>query len=360
MKARSENERDTDAFRKYLRDIGREIQDLAHGEEGKHRQIGNAAFEKAILGSHAHHLPKTLSFSGYEENPFYYNLGGGTFVEIGVALGVCRVEDGRGVVSADFDGDGDLDLALRNVFEPSLLLFRNHAGTGNALEVRLRGKKNRFGIGARVTVDGRMQELVCGEGYLSGNAPVLHFGLGTSPIASKVVIRWPGGDVQELRDVSRGILTVTEGGGAEHAPFRAPSQASAATDVRPAHVGEKLELELESLEGSKAKTAGKLSVICVWSTTCASCMEESKHFEAFDALLKKRGGAYFAVNVDDDVLERVGKTPIPTWIGKGLRARLLNPSEPLVPTTLVIGPDGVLKARHVGVLTPEELERLLD
>lgn len=365
MKARS---RDPENFRVYLHDLGREIRDLAQAEERRRSVVGNAGFEKSTAVLHEDGRPhlKTLSFSGYEENPFYYNLGGGKFAEIGGALGVTRVEDGRGLASADLDGDGDLDLVLRNVFEPTLLYLRNHLGTERpAIEVRLRGmKSNRFGIGTRVTVDGRMQELVCGEGYLSCGPPSLHFGLGAESKAKRIKIRWPSGARQEILDVEPCILTVTEGGSFEKKPFREASRPTGTPRPRPAHVGESLEIALRSTDGRTANLEGKWSVLCLWSVTCKSCFEESRRFGEFSETMERRGAAYYAVNIDDDLEQldafvKEQKFAVPIWIGGEFRDRLLNPGEPLVPTTIVLDPAGRVRRRHVGTTTVEDLERLL-
>ena len=116
----------------------------------------------------------------------------------------------------DYDNDGDLDVFIVNLDQPSILL-RNDGGNGNHwIMIRLEGtKSNRDGIGARVTVRAgdleQTEELKTGTSYLSQNDPRLHFGLGGRTRVDEIVIRWPGGTTQKLAGIdSDQILYVVE------------------------------------------------------------------------------------------------------------------------------------------------------
>lgn len=130
------------------------------------------------------------------------NLGNGRFADGSAAAGLKRLNpvSARGGAYADFDNDGDLDLAVSVMDGPPLLL-RNDTATGapggHWLRLALEGvKSNRFGVGARVkvTAGGRTQTASprAGESYLSSNDPRLHFGLGTA-VAADVEVTWPSG-----------------------------------------------------------------------------------------------------------------------------------------------------------------------
>ena len=98
----------------------------------------------------------------------------------GVGLdGTPRV-NGRGLATADYDNDGDVDVAVNSI-GGRLLLLRNDGAPGHWLEVRLRT----FAPGAVVTAvlpDGRriVREVLAGSSYLSSEDPRVHFGLGTA------------------------------------------------------------------------------------------------------------------------------------------------------------------------------------
>jgi hypothetical protein len=143
-----------------------------------------------------------LSFSGYEREPFFYNVGG-RFEEIAGAAGLGRLEDGRSMVRIDFDRDGDEDLLLWNYRVETLKLLRNEAGSRkNFIVLKLRQPgPNTHGIGARITVTAGETRLTrylnCGEGYLASHPPEVHVGVGTAERVD-VEITWPDGASQRF------------------------------------------------------------------------------------------------------------------------------------------------------------------
>jgi hypothetical protein len=124
----------------------------------------------------------------------------------------------RGVATADYDRDGRLDLVV--VDQPGTIhLYRNVTPRAKQhwLEVRTRGtRSNRDGCGARVTLAARsgtqVREVFCGSvGLGSGSDTVVHFGLATAKVATRLTIGWPSGMKQVLRNVKADrLLTVTE------------------------------------------------------------------------------------------------------------------------------------------------------
>jgi hypothetical protein len=117
---------------------------------------------------------------------------------------------GRGAATADFDNDGDLDVAVNTIGGP-LLLLENTGTDGTWLEVAAADGEP----GTRVEVrlpDGRVlaRELEAGTSYLSGNDPRQAFGLGGATTVDLVRVTWPDGHVATLHDVGAGrIVEVT-------------------------------------------------------------------------------------------------------------------------------------------------------
>jgi len=116
----------------------------------------------------------------------------------------------RGLAAADYDGDGDLDLALTQNGGAARLL-RNDSPPGRWLRVALAGRtSNRSGYGAVVTaVAGErriVRRLVSGRSYLSASEPVVTLGLGDAERIDRLEVQWPSGAVQGVEDPPLGRL----------------------------------------------------------------------------------------------------------------------------------------------------------
>ena len=135
-----------------------------------------------------------------------------TFVDEASARGMTDTEQGRGVVCADFDNDGDIDIFMTNRgLENSGALWINddRASTNASLSVRLVGRApNTEAAGARirVTVGGstQMREVAIGNNFTSQNPATQVFGLGAASAAASVEIEWPDGSVDTYSNVAAG------------------------------------------------------------------------------------------------------------------------------------------------------------
>jgi hypothetical protein len=127
---------------------------------------------------------------------------GTSFAEQGVAYGLNDTLSGRGVVCADFDNDGDLDIFQTSDRQPNSGLLRENrtAASGrNFLKVSLAGlAPNTEAVGARIYVTitaggaDHMREIMVGsDNYTSQNPALQHFGLGTAAVVQQVRIVWP-------------------------------------------------------------------------------------------------------------------------------------------------------------------------
>lgn len=153
-------------------------------------------------------------------NPLLFWNGGAKegYFEVGRLCGdsFSKKWVGRGAAPADYDGDGDLDLAVVN-FGEKMVLLRNEGKTGHHwLEVKLRSKgKNTFGVGGKVTIrygkNAQTSVVGCTPSYLSQPDLTLHFGLGEHDRVDLLQVLWPSGKDQELKGVKADqILTVQE------------------------------------------------------------------------------------------------------------------------------------------------------
>ena len=120
-----------------------------------------------------------------QPHSLYLNLGDGTFLDASALAGpdLQKPALGRGVAFADFDNDGDVDLAIANM-NGAPQLFRNDLPAGHHwVTFRTVGREsNRDGIGARITVTAgglrQVWEIKRTVAIYSCSDPRAHFGLG--------------------------------------------------------------------------------------------------------------------------------------------------------------------------------------
>jgi enediyne biosynthesis protein E4 len=164
---------------------GKEELFVANGHLGDPKQVG-VALEMP---------PQCFTFDGSRWHECSQQAGayfGGRYV-------------GRGVAMADFDDDGDVDLAVVHQNLPMALL-RNDSQRGHWLKLQFVGRRsNRNAIGARATVHHEtanlLQELAGGTSYCAAHQPILVFGLGESAAPCRVEIHWPNGAAQTFDEV---------------------------------------------------------------------------------------------------------------------------------------------------------------
>jgi enediyne biosynthesis protein E4 len=158
----------------------------------------------------------------------FHNLGKGQFEKIADgALGpdFSRLIAGRGLATADFDNDGDIDVVTNNRGDyPSLL--RNDGGNANHwLEILLIGtKSNRDGVGASLKITAgdfvHVEQSKGGMSYMSASDPRILFGLGKHTKIDSLEITWPSGRIDRLKDLpSDKIIAIKEGVGIVPHPF---------------------------------------------------------------------------------------------------------------------------------------------
>jgi hypothetical protein len=136
----------------------------------------------------------------------------GLFEDLSAPTGLQRIGPllARGSAAADYDNDGDLDIAVAEIGRP-LVLLENTVGGRNWLAVDLDG----YHPGAEVALvlpDGRLlrHELRSGGSYLSSEDPRAHFGLGAARRVRDIVVRWPGGRETHLGPFASNQLVAVE------------------------------------------------------------------------------------------------------------------------------------------------------
>jgi len=163
---------------------------------------------------------KNLGTSYRQPKVLYYNLHDGKFANITAHAGstLNEVHSARGLALGDFFNNGREEALVNNMNEtPSL--YYNTAPVGNFISIQLIGvKSNRAALGAQVTLeqngDKYQKEIQSGGGFISQSDLRVHFGLGKAEKAEKIVIRWPNGLLETLKDLEANrYYVVREGSG---------------------------------------------------------------------------------------------------------------------------------------------------
>jgi hypothetical protein len=157
----------------------------------------------------------------------YRNKGGNKFEDVSGKLGraLQKAVVARGAAYADYDNDGDLDLAISVNNGPARLLRNDNGNQNDMLRVRAVGnvaaKSNRDAIGAKIAMKtnkgAHLTAMVkTGSSYLSQSELPLTFGLG-KPETGKIVsleIVWPNGHKESIANIqSNQFISITEGKG---------------------------------------------------------------------------------------------------------------------------------------------------
>jgi hypothetical protein len=150
----------------------------------------------------------------------FWNAGERGYYEVGSRSGAPFTSPavGRGGSFADYDGDGDLDIAYV-VHGGALRLARNEGGHRNAwARVVLRAPRNTHAVGAlvRVTVKGvtRVRAVGNQSSYLGQEPPgEVFFGLGDAKAIDRLEVTWPDGTKQALEALpTRTTIRLRQGG----------------------------------------------------------------------------------------------------------------------------------------------------
>jgi hypothetical protein len=331
------------------------------------------------------------SWSGNERNNCFVNLGGGQFADISFVSGLDFVDDGRAVAVTDQDGDGDLDLWLRNRSGPQLRLMRNdHPGEGHFLSLQLEGtRSNRDAVGARVEVRSGAQRFVrwvaAGEGYLAQSSRRLHFGLGPATTVDGLTVYWPRGGEQRFTGLAVDRAYRIIEGSPEPQPLAPrgvrladgpaePAPASGATRVL-LRVALPLPPTLVRLIAPPAGEAPRATLLNLWAHWCEPCAAELTALaEGYAAIHgagvrvlavsldapadRERAAAWFAERVaprmpPGTAFTSVHAAPEPREAIAAVLAHVLGRSEQqALPASLLIDERGLLQMVALGPLEP--------
>jgi hypothetical protein len=335
-----------------------------------------------------------VSWSGGEQNHLFLNAGDGSFSDVSAVSHTDFADDGRAVISTDWDGDGRLDLLIRARTAPRFRLMLNQANAGNYLAVRLEGRSsNRDAIGARVFVQAGGKEfrrtVQAGDSFLAQSSKTLHFGLGDAESVEEIRVHWPNGEAQHWKELQANqMYRLVEGeaqssvlAGDETTLATAPSVTvpRAGNPVVRIPLIEKIPLQALPIpsfldpERPVASLGPGPVLINLWGVNCANCLKEFGAFQRRSDQIAARGLRIVTLNTDPlesraralELLERFGLSEHAGVADERMLSALeailyevlgTAPGSPL-PTSLLLDAQGQLCVVYQGKITMGDLLR---
>lgn len=356
---------------------------MTHSNDGKDEKGALRGDQNSLM------FGQGFSFSGYERDPLYLNLGGKKFTDISGISGIDSITDGRAGVFADFDNDGDLDVFSTTIQHQGHLLFRNNVGQDNGyLRISLEGgagsPRDAFGSVVRVkTSAGILTKIKSGgSGFISQHDPRLVFGLGENSRAEWVEVTWGNGKVERFNGdlIAGSTVHLKEGTGKAQALSVAKAQlpdpltrAAAFARTLKISVGKQMpDLAVRRMNGVVTSTGkqfkrGRWTLINVWATWCLPCAKEMPELEKLRPQLAARNIDIVGLNVDTEKQVNIRKYVADKGItypiliaGVPTIERLYATDELTVPLSILVDDKGVIRELIPGwsAETQKRFERL--
>ena len=151
-------------------------------------------------------------------NYLYTNNHDLTFTDDSENGGVNEPSMSNGAAYADLDNDGDLDLVVNNISREAFVFInntnqKNKPVAAHYLSLQLKGDSlNQHGFGSKVLVynngKAQMQEQNPVRGYFSSVDQQLIFGLGKNEQVDSLLVVWPDGKNQLLKNIAADTILV--------------------------------------------------------------------------------------------------------------------------------------------------------
>lgn len=202
---------------------------------GVKRDIGNMDFEMLMYADLEHETYKRGRDELVKQYPtftipnrVFRNAQNNRWKESSKEWGLAEPLNTQGSAYADLDNDGNVDLIL-NPSDSVARIYRN-TGSGNGyISLKIESQtKNTHGIGTKAWLyngnSTQFVELTNARGFQSNSEPIIHFGIGKSTVVDSIVVVYPSGSSETIRDVTvNQRISLTEKSSSEFRNVQLPS-----------------------------------------------------------------------------------------------------------------------------------------
>ncbi len=151
------------------------------------------------------------------KNALFENMGDGTFSEYSGSEITEDLSRSYGNAIGDYNNDGYCDIVVLNRYPTYSNVWKNSGYTNNWVKIKLIGViSNRNGIGSTLKIfiesESFIRPVICGGSYLSQNSSIQTIGVGTAIVIDSIIISWPNGAIDVIRNVAVNQTIVVEEG----------------------------------------------------------------------------------------------------------------------------------------------------
>ena len=151
------------------------------------------------------------------QNELFENQGDGTFIKLNISGINTDTSISYGTAFGDFNNDGYCDIVVINSDPTYSALWKNSGASNNWIKLQLEGTvSNRDGIGSTIKFylgsTSFIRPVKCGSSYLSQNSAIQTIGVGSVSVIDSIIINWPSGQIDVMRNVNVNSFYVVEEG----------------------------------------------------------------------------------------------------------------------------------------------------